>query len=156
KKPQGPFVRPFGGGFDAVFLASSTCWKEIRPGVEIRECRWDSPASPAFTRLTAPIPAECRYDPTPGSTAAWRYGCPDGVPLSELIDGKNGWNFRLSFCAADQGTCTSALQARRSRTARLQSAPGQAQPTRRSLAHIRGWSTRTLCATTAPRCAAPI
>ena len=105
KRPGGSFERSFNGGFDAVFVASSTCRREVRPGVTIYECRWDSPAGATYTRVTAPVPAECRYDPTPGSTAAWRYGCPYGVPPADLIDGKDGWAFPITFCDAPRASC---------------------------------------------------
>jgi hypothetical protein len=108
KYPQGSFVRTRNGGFDAVLVASSRCWREVRPGVTIYECRWDSPAGATYTRVTAPVPADCRYDPTPGSTAAWRYGCPYGVPPSELIDGKNGWTFPITFCSGNTASCSTA------------------------------------------------
>ena len=61
------------------------------------------------------------HDPTPGSTAAWRYGCPYGVPASELIDGANGWNLPLTRCAANEGSCTNALRAKRPRRGHLRS-----------------------------------
>jgi hypothetical protein len=112
KVPQGSFViqRNIRGNPQdhAVFVASSTCRREVRPGVTIYECTWHSPAGATYTRLTAPVPADCRYDPTPGSTAAWRYGCPYGVPPSDLIDGKDGWAFPITLCNGNTAHCSTA------------------------------------------------
>ena len=98
--PAGSFVRvtgqnQFGTNFEAALVGGSTCVRRTIPGGFTRvTCMWGSPAGATYSRLVDPVPKECRYDPTPGSIAAWRYGCPYGVPASELIDGTNGWNLR--------------------------------------------------------------
>jgi len=125
--PTGSFVRvtgqnQFGTNFEAVLVGGSTCVLRTIPGGFTRvTCTWGSPAGATYDRLVTPVPKECRYDPTPGSTAAWRYGCPYGVPASELIDGTNGWNLPLTSCAANQGRCTNALKAKRPRRGHLRS-----------------------------------
>ena len=125
--PAGSFVRvtgqnQFGTNFEAVLVGGSTCVRRTIPGGFTRvTCMWGSPAGATYSRLVDPVPKECRYDPTPGSIAAWRYGCPYGVPASELIDGTNGWNLPLTRCAANQGSCTNALRAKRPRRGHLRS-----------------------------------
>jgi hypothetical protein len=118
--PAGSFARVTGHNglftnFNAVLGNGSRCTRSDYPEVTLRLCEWHSPAGATYSRVVDPVPTECRYDPTPGSIAAWRYGCPYGVPASELIDGTNGWNFALTRCAADEGSCTNLSRARRGR-----------------------------------------
>jgi hypothetical protein len=124
--PTGSFVRvtgqnQFGTNFEAVLVGGSTCVLRTIGGFTRVTCTWGSPAGATYDRVVTPVPKECRYDPTPGSIAAWRYGCPYGVPASELIDGTNGWNLPLTSCAAHQGRCTNALRAKRPRRGHLRS-----------------------------------
>ena len=119
--PRGSYVRnrprhlPH-DSFSAVLGGGSTCRKEVKPGVTIFQCFWHGLDGATYSRLSTPVPADCRYDPTPGSTAAWRYGCAYGVPPGELIDGTNGWRFPVVHCAADRGTCNRVGPASRTRS----------------------------------------
>jgi hypothetical protein len=120
--PSGPNVRVTRRNgiftdFNAVLGSGSSCRRVDYPEVSARLCEWHSPLGATYSRVVDPVPSACRYDPTPGSTAAWRYGCPYGVPSAELIDGTNGWNFPLTRCAANEGSCTNALKAQPSRAA---------------------------------------
>ena len=113
--PNGSFARitahngPF-TNFNAVLVGGSRCTRTEYHEVSSRMCTWHSPAGATYSRLVDPVPTDCRYDPTPGSIAAWRYGCPYGVPASELIDATNGWNLPLTRCAANEGSCTDAFK----------------------------------------------
>lgn len=107
--PKGSFVRVTGRNgnltnFNAMFGNGSGCKKLLLE----TSCDWVSPQGPTFDRITTPLPNECRYDPTPGSTAAWRYGCPLGVPARDLIDGTKAWNLPLLDCNAKEGRCQHA------------------------------------------------
>jgi hypothetical protein len=119
--PRGSYVRVTGTNgpftnFDAVLDGNSRCYYAPVGEGSWRVCDWHSPGSAAtYSRLVTSVPSECRYDPTPGSTAAWRYGCPYGVPVAELLDATNGWQLPLTHCAADEGHCSRA---------RLASPPG--------------------------------
>ena len=109
--PSGPNVRVTRRNgiftdFNAVLGSGSSCRRIDYSDVSARLCEWRSPLGATYSRVVDPVPSDCRYDPTPGSTAAWRYGCPYGVPSGELIDGTNGWNFPLTRCAANDGSCT--------------------------------------------------
>ena len=122
--PNGSFARVTGRNgpftnFNAVLVGGSHCTRSDYFEVSLRVCTWASPAGATYSRVVDPVPKECRYDPTPGSIAAWRYGCPYGVPAAELIDGTNGWNLPLTRCAANEGSCTSALRAKRPRRGHL-------------------------------------
>jgi FG-GAP-like repeat len=91
--------------FHAVLVGGSYCHRGDHYEVVLITCFWSSVEGATFTRIISPVPPDCRYDPTPGSTAAWRYGCPYGVPAADLIDGTSGWNLPLVRCAANQGQC---------------------------------------------------
>jgi hypothetical protein len=122
--PNGSFVRVTGRNgiftdFHAVLQGHSRCWVAFSDGSHSRSCEWHTAAGITWSRVVDPVPSTCRYDPTPGSIAAWRYGCPYGLPASELIDGTNGWNFPLTQCAANEGRCTNVSPARRARGARI-------------------------------------
>ena len=113
--PNGSFARVTGHNgpftnFNAVLVGGSYCIRNELHEASLRTCVWHFPTGATYSRLVDPVPKECRYDPTPGSTAAWRYGCPYGVSASELIDGTNGWNLPLTRCAANEGSCTNALK----------------------------------------------
>ena len=92
--------------FHAVLVGGSNCFRADGHEANFRYCiYWGSPEGATFTRIVTPIPPDCRYDPTPGSTAAWRYGCSYGVPVADLIDGTSGWNLPLVRCAAKEAHC---------------------------------------------------
>jgi hypothetical protein len=119
--PDGSFVRVTGRhgiftDFNAVLLGNSRCTNSFGPDGSTRSCEWHT-APTTWSRIVDPIPSTCRYDPTPGSIAAWRYGCPYGMRPAELIDGTNGWNFPVSHCAADEGRCTNLSRVRGARGA---------------------------------------
>ncbi len=114
--PNGPFVtvtghhgrKPKLTDFNAVVVGNSGCEKLFLKTI----CNWVSPGGATFSRITTPISSQCRYDPTPGSTAAWRYGCSLGFPARDLIDGTNGWHLALVRCDAYTAHCGLVSQQR--------------------------------------------
>jgi hypothetical protein len=96
ERPQGPNVRslnPAGTNFLAVLPNQSGCqdyffWVE---------CSWANPGE-VGKRVWSEVSEECRYDSTPGSSAAWRYGCNLGVNADNLLDQKAGWQFATTAC----------------------------------------------------------
>ena len=129
--PSGSFVRVTRHNgiftdFNAVLQGDSRCWITFGEGSQSRSCEWKTPGA-TWSRVAGPVPSTCRYDPTPGSTSAWRYGCPLGRAAAELIDGTNGWDFPVTRCAANEGSCTNVSKrgapATRSLSRRSRSSP---------------------------------
>jgi hypothetical protein len=60
-------------------------------------CSWASPGE-LGNLLWQPLSKDCIYDPTPGSTAAWRYGCSIGANVNDMLDQRNGWQFPVTDC----------------------------------------------------------
>jgi len=88
--------------FLAVLVGGSTCTK----GFANVTCTWYSPAGATYDRLVNRTTEDCICNPTPGSTAAWRYGCSLGLNPNNLIDGTNGWeSLPVTYCQAYQGKC---------------------------------------------------
>jgi hypothetical protein len=79
------------------------------------ECKWAQPGE-VGERVWGDVSEECRYDSTPGSTNAWRYGCNLGVPGGNLIDQKAGWQFATTVCRrptpTDMSLCKDVSSAR--------------------------------------------
>jgi hypothetical protein len=96
ERPQGPNVRlttPGGANFVAVLGNQSGCTHYAF----FISCTWVNPGE-VGDRTWGPISDECRYDSTPGSTNAWRYGCNLGADPADLLDQKNGWQFATTAC----------------------------------------------------------
>jgi hypothetical protein len=105
--PKGPYVQVTGRDgkytdFNAILVGSTYC----KTVYITKECKFSSPEGATFSRITSGISSQCRYNPTPGSTDAWRYGCGLGFPAGDLIDGRAGWNFTLVHCEADKVKCS--------------------------------------------------
>lgn len=118
--PSGSFVRVTGRNgmftdFNAVLQGHSRCWIDFGEGPQPPTCEWHTVAGRTWSRVVDHVPSTCRYDPTPGSVAAWRHGCPYGIPAAELIDGTNGWDLPVTRYAANRGTCRDTLKAQPSR-----------------------------------------
>jgi hypothetical protein len=115
--PSGSFARVTGHNgastnFHAVLVGGSGCSSTDFYELVLRACTWRSPAGATYDRVVSPVPKECRYDPTPGSTAAWRYGCPYDASPAELLDATHGWELPLTRCTANAGSCSQARVAR--------------------------------------------
>lgn len=93
--PSGPNVRTVGQHhFVAIVPNASTCIGYIF----VVACSIADPGE-VGTRIWGAVDDDCRYDPTPGSTAAWRYGCNLGIPGADLLDGRDGWSFPTWSCS---------------------------------------------------------
>ena len=81
--------------FLAVLESSSGCVDNVGS-----QCHWHIPPGRVGELIWHHIPESCRYNPAPGSTAAWRYGCSVGFTPADLIDNRAGWNFATKYCDA--------------------------------------------------------
>jgi hypothetical protein len=93
--PTGPNVRkttPGGANFVAILSNTSSCTRLF-----VLSCTWVPPGE-VGDRTWGAISEECRYDSTPGSTNAWRYGCNLGANPADLLDQKNGWQYSTTAC----------------------------------------------------------
>ena len=79
---------PSGANFQAILSSQSGCSIVIL----YLSCTWVSPGD-VGDRPWGAVSEECRYDPTPGSTAAWRYGCNLGVDPKLLLNQQQGWGY---------------------------------------------------------------
>jgi FG-GAP-like repeat len=111
--PQGRNVRHLivSGSFLAVLSNQSGCTRYPF----FIECNWAEPGE-VGGRVWGDVSEECRYDSTPGSSAAWRYGCNLGVPGGNLVDQKAGWQFATTICKrprpTDMSLCKDVASAR--------------------------------------------
>jgi hypothetical protein len=92
--PSGTTVRRTGPqAFLAVLQNTSDCVDTIGT-----ECKWQLPSSDVGSLVWGAVADNCLYNPAPGSTAAWRYGCSIGSNPNDLIDNRAGWQFNTKYC----------------------------------------------------------
>ena len=89
--------------FLAVLPNESYCKYEFYVVYSFHECIWYDPGEVGARAWGKPGP-ECQYDPTPGSTAAWRYGCPTGLDPKAMVDNRDGFNFPQVYCPVQENT----------------------------------------------------
>jgi hypothetical protein len=97
KVPSGVTVRRGGKSGDSSFTAvlhkDSKCVDSFGT-----ECTWHLPGGQLGILIWGHTDPSCEYNPAPGSSAAWRYGCSLGVNPNDLIDNRSGWNFHTVYC----------------------------------------------------------
>ena len=86
-------LNPAGTDFTAILGNRSTCTDY---GLFV-DCNW-LPLGAVGDALFGKVSEECVYDPTPGSTAAWRYGCNLGTDPRTVLDLKDGWSYPTTEC----------------------------------------------------------
>lgn len=64
----------------------------------VQVCDWHVPSGRIVDQLFGAISKDCTYDPTPGSTSAWRYGCGLAVNPNLMIDNRPPWSFHTRIC----------------------------------------------------------
>ena len=62
------------------------------------KCTWNTPSPQVGNLIWGTLTDNCKYNPAPGSTAAWRYGCSIGFSPNDLIDNRGSWQFGTVRC----------------------------------------------------------
>ena len=91
--------------FEAVLPNTSNCKYTFYVVYSTHECFWYSPGD-VGTRAWSRPGTDCQYDPTPGATTSWRYGCPVGLDPAAMVDNRDGFAFPDVWCPAQQNTAT--------------------------------------------------
>lgn len=91
--------------FTAVLPSGSGCGY----GAGVTRCTWEAAPARVAQLLWGPVTDDCRYDPRPDRTSAFRYGCSLDVAAGPL-DGTDGWRFSTVSCVADAQLSVGALR----------------------------------------------